>query len=645
MRYLAILFLLIFGLLAHPSPTVAHPLDSLKAQEYVAIAELLEKKGLSDQETRYPFIQLQPPSKDKVWQSQAGLPRKALVVTKQGTETYQGVVNLTENTVESWEHIPQVQPGILAEEWENAQEIVVNTPQWQEAARKRGFESFEDIVCIPLSAGYFNAGDIEARRVLKVPCYDSRQTQNFWGRPLEGLIAVVDIGKGETLKVIDTGVKPIPNAPIDLDADSVGELREVSSQRLIGKQPLIKLEGQEVSWQNWNFHFRLDPRVGPIISTVTYDQRPIMYEGHLSEMFVPYMHPETGWYFRTYMDAGEYGAGKLSVPLEVGSDCPADAVYIDAVYADDRAQPYLQPRSACLFVRDAGNIAWRHYEGINGQSESRPAQELVLRFIDAIGNYDYLFDWVFTQAGAMKVKVGASGIEQVEAVTSASLADAEAKGETAYGRLVAPHTVAINHDHFFNFRLDLDVDGMKNSVVRDRLESRSIGAESPRTSIWEVAEETLTHESEAKLNIDLSHPSLWRAINPKVTNVMGNPVSYELKGEANTVSLLAEDDYPQRRAGFIQHHLWVTPYEPEERYAAGMYPNQSRGEDGLPTWTKRDRSLENQDIVLWYTLGHHHLVRTEDWPVLPTAVQGFELRPFDFFDRNPALDLPPLSPP
>ena len=92
---------------------------------------------------------------------------------------------------------------------------------------------------------------------------------------------------------------------------------------------------------------------------------------------------------------------------------------------------------------------------------------------------------------------------------------------------------------------------------------------------------------------------------------------------------------PHTRAGFTNHHLWVTPYDPAERYPAGAYPNQHRGGAGLPDWTRADRAIENTDIVLWYTLGMHHVVRAEDWPIMPVVHSEFELRPFDFFAQNP----------
>jgi primary-amine oxidase len=64
-----------------------------------------------------------------------------------------------------------------------------------------------------------------------------------------------------------------------------------------------------------------------------------------------------------------------------------------------------------------------------------------------------------------------------------------------------------------------------------------------------------------------------------------------------------------------------------------------RGE-GLPKWTAANRSIADTDLVVWYTFGMHHVPRAEDWPVMPVAWSSFELRPFDFFAANPALDLP-----
>jgi primary-amine oxidase len=47
------------------------------------------------------------------------------------------------------------------------------------------------------------------------------------------------------------------------------------------------------------------------------------------------------------------------------------------------------------------------------------------------------------------------------------------------------------------------------------------------------------------------------------------------------------------------------------------------------------------DIVVWHSFGVTHIPRPEDWPVMPVESSGFSLVPFGFFDRNPALDVPP----
>ena len=628
---------------------VGHPMDPLAAEEYSAVINSLVDEGYVDGTALYPLITLQEPLKEDVlaWNPGDPVPRLAFAIVKVGPETFDAIVDTIAGKVLEWEQVEGVQPGLLPTvEWSLVQTIVRGNQEWQSAARERGVDDFGDVVCVPNPAGYFGIAEEEGRRIVKAVCYAPSGSSNYWARPIEGLIAIVDLDEREIIDLIDTGPVPIPDAPADFSSASLkGSPNAISIVQSGG--PSFEVDGREVSWQRWQFHFRMDPRLGPVVSLVTYDDdgeiRPILYQGSLSEIFIPYMDPDVGWFFRTYLDAGENGVGRLAVPLQPGLDCPDNAVFFDAIFAHDTGEPYEQGNAACLFERFAGDIGWRHYEAVTGENTVRPRTDLVLRSISAIGNYDYIFDWVFRQDGTVKIGVGATGVPQVKAVSRGSTAGDQNGLDTAYGRLVAEHTVATNHDHFFSFRLDLDVDGQENSIVYEQLRTEPVDSDGGRKSVWVVDSTTALSEDTAKQVIDIQQPTLWRVVNPNVLGPLGNPVSYQLEHKSNAIPLLTADDFPQQRAGFTDHHLWVTPYDPNERYAAGIYPNQSKGGDGLPAWTEANRPIENADIVLWYTLGFHHVVRAEDWPVTPTLWNEFELRPFDFFVRNPALDIPTVE--
>ncbi|MEM9447940.1 MAG: hypothetical protein AAGA75_05345 [Cyanobacteria bacterium P01_E01_bin.6] len=542
-----------------------HPMDALTADEYQTIKAVLTTAGFVDDGSRYPFIRLQPPAKETVlaWQPGEPFERSASAMIKQGADVYEATVNLTRQEVTDWTPVDGAQPGILLSEWTGAQAITQADMGWQAAMAKRGITAadYDKIMCAPLSAGYYNLPEEEGRRLFKVNCFDSRDTQNFWGRPIEGVTAVVDINEQNVIELIDTGVVPIPDAPAGYTEAEVVQRPTPKPLNWVEQQGHdFSIDGEKVSWHNWQFHLRMDSRVGPIFSLVKLkDQdrwRSLMYEGSLSELFVPYQSTDPNWYFRTYMDAGEYGAGKLVVPLERDRDCPSTAMYLDAVYADDDGNPYTQADALCVFERYSGDPVWRHYEGITGVSASRRDRNLVVRFVTAIGNYDYLFDWSFGENGTLKVRFGASGMEEVQAVPAM---DITADVPMEYGRMVAPQTLAINHDHFFSFRLDMDVDGLENSFVYDDLKTVAV-EESPRTSVWMVDSHVAATESEAKMRLNINNPTLWRVINPTAHNFVGYPTSYEFKSHGNAIPMMAADDYPQQRAGFTNYHLWVTPY-------------------------------------------------------------------------------------
>ncbi|MGH7858677.1 MAG: tyramine oxidase, partial [Candidatus Binatia bacterium] len=432
------------------------------------------KAGKVDDETRYPQILLDEPSKQRVlrWKKGDELSRRAFAIVKKGPKTFEAVVDLGEEKVTSWREREGVQPSFLVEEFLGVGDIVKADADWRAAMKKRGFDSFDAIFCAPLSAGWYDVKAEKGRRLVRSPCFDTSDTTNFWGRPIENLVAIVDLDRKKVVEVIDEGVVPVPRTPVDYDETAAGKLREPKPLEIEQSDgPGFELEGHEVAWETWRFHVRSDPRAGLILSLVRWDDgngsRSVLYQGSLSEIFVPYSDPTAGWYFRTYMDAGEYGAGKLAVPLVPGADCPANAVYIDDVLADDEGEPQTREKIACIFERQAGDVAWRHYDFLSESTETRRARDLVVRQIAAVGNYDYVFDWTFREDGTIRVGVGATGIAEVKGVKPRTVAEAGGREAAAFGRYVGEHLVAINHDHFLNFRLDLDVDGTANSFVTD----------------------------------------------------------------------------------------------------------------------------------------------------------------------------------
>jgi primary-amine oxidase len=256
----------------------------------------------------------------------------------------------------------------------------------------------------------------------------------------------------------------------------------------------------------------------------------------------------------------------------------------------------------------------------------------------AIGNYDYLFDWVFNDAAEIEARVGATGIVALKGVPSRRASDATAAEDTRYGTLVAPNLVAVHHDHYFNFRLDLDVDGPDNSFNHDVYSPTQLPHGSLRRSIYTVEPRIAPTESAAQLDTH-DGPAKMRVVNESRTNGAGNAVSYEVMAANHARLLLDPQDWPARRARYLQHDLWVTPHEPGERYAGGEYALGSHGDDNLAEWAARDRPIRNRDIVVWVNMGMHHFTRAEDLPVMPMIWHSFRLRPHNFLDRNPALDL------
>jgi len=651
MTWLAILVVAPWCLWMQPAGAAPqHPLDGLDADEISRAVVALRRAGQVDDATPILSLSLEPPAKSTVlaWEPGQSFTRAARAIVRRDRVNREFVINLDTNEIVSTEVIPGPgQPPLVLDEVFAAIEVTLGDATMQAGLAKRGITDFNALFCAPRTAGNFGTAYEQTRRIVKVDCFDlSNNPDNIFAAPIEGLFAIVDIESREVLEVTDLGVVPVVQTSHDLSPEAQQALRQTVPVTVASSAGgNIRVDGWTVSWNNWRFHMRWDVRAGLIVSMVEYrdkeDWRRILYQGNVSEIYVPYQDPTAGWYYRNYMDEGDYGLGTMHSPLVANADCPGNAIFLSPVMANPAGGADELENRICIFELPTGDATWRHFDLVSEALDARPNVELVVRFIATVGNYDYLFDWVFDNKGQITYRLGASGLDAVKGVKAQSLSDPAASADTRYGPLIAPGLAGINHDHFFSIRLDIDVDGPANTFVRDKLVPRRLDKDSQRRSIWSTERDVARKDSEAKFRLSFEQPSLWRVESSGHKNALGYASSYALKPAGNARPLVDEDDTALQRAQFANYHLWVTPYSADELWAGGHYSNQSSPGGGLPDWTKSGRNIADTDIVLWYTLGFHHVPSSEDWPVYNLGWNSLTLRPYNFFDTNPAMDLPP----
>ena len=256
-----------------------------------------------------------------------------------------------------------------------------------------------------------------------------------------------------------------------------------------------------------------------------------------------------------------------------------------------------------------------------------------------IGNYDYFQDYIFQQDGRIRIRLISTGVDATKGVFAATLADPTAESETQVGTLIAPYRLGVNHDHFFSYRIDMDVDGLGNNFERHKLVPVPQPENAPRQGIWGVQRERVADETGAQTVMRVERPALLTFSSDKVTNAMGYPTAYQLIFPNIRALVTPEDDIYQR-AGFLKNNLWVTRYKRDELFSTGIAVNRSAPGFGLPLYASDNESIENTDLVAWPTIGFHHVPMAEDWPVMPAKVDEIVLKPRNFFDHNPAIDLP-----
>jgi primary-amine oxidase len=621
-----------------PTP---HPLDPATAGDYRAARDVLRAAGLLNPGTRFAYLGLEEPPKDEVLAFDPAVPpdrcMRALLIDVVIGELSDVVVSVGAGKVVSRRVLDPGTDGqvpILDEDFARVDDIVHADPAWRAAMARRGLTDVATIRVCPLTAGSYDLPGEENRRLVRVLAFVQRHERDLaWAHPVDGVAAFVDLVEGRVLRVVDEVELPVPEEPGEyVDVPARTTLRPLEITQPEG--PSFTLDGHLLEWQNWSLRVGFDSREGLTLHQVGYRDggrlRPVLYRASVAEMVVPYGDPGPARYFQNYFDTGEYQIGKFANSLELGCDCLGEIAYLDATVPDDHGEPRVIRNAICVHEEDVG-ILWKHTDIFNGSAQTRRQRRLVVSFFTTVGNYDYGFYWYFYLDGTIEFEAKLTGVIWTSSYPGPGY---------PYATEVAPGLGAPSHQHLFSARLDMMVDGLANAVDEVDVHGLPVSPENPYGNAIVRTVTRLTDESTGARTASPERGRTWRVVNTSVRNRLGEHTGYVLHPQPAPLLLAAPESTLRARAGFATRHLWVTRYDPAERYPAGDLVNQHPGGAGLPAYVAAGRDIDGTDIVLWHTFGPTHFPRTEDWPVMPVERCGFSLRPVGFFDRNPTLDVP-----
>ena len=629
---------------------VDHPLDPLSAAEFTAVSAILRRdRGVADG-WRITCIEMIEPAKAELADFEDGgarPPRRALALCldRGNNATYRATVSLTDDRIESFEHVPGVQANFTVDEFEECDRVLRSHPEVIAALAKRGITDLDLVFMDTWTYGNAVAPpEFRDRRIGWSDTWVKKEPgANPYANPVSGLHCVIDLNSMELLRIEDNGgVQPAAvmgeyapkRIPERLRAASRREpLKPLEITQPEG--PSFTLEGNLLRWQNWSVRIGFNHREGMTLHQVRYRDgdrdRSVAHRMSFAEMMVPYRDPSDDHYRRTAFDIGEWGLGFMTTSLELGCDCLGEIRYLDATLHNSKGEPHVIRNAVCIHEEDNA-VLWKHVDHDTG-AEVRRMRRLTVSCHVTVANYEYLVYWRFHQDGNIECEVRATGI-----MVTTPFAPG---GSHPNGTLVDERTYAPFHQHFLVARLDLDVDGTDNTVYMSESYAEPISPENPYGLSVVQRNVPLRTESEGIQDMNFATQRAWKVVNTNVVNGLGTHPAYKLAPGGALPAMFDPASPVFQRATVIGHTLWVTPNHPDERWPAGEFVNQSATDTGLGAWTKANRSIDNTDVVLWYVFGIHHITRPEEWPIMSVDVVSFWLKPFGFFDRNPALDVAP----
>ncbi|UNB52878.1 primary-amine oxidase [Mycolicibacterium sp. YH-1] len=619
-----------------------HPLDPLDGSELTDVVDILRGSEFLHGADLFIFVQLEEPAKDSLddWDRGTELDRvaRAGIWRQHDCTLFEGLVSLTTRRVIGWRHRPDAKAPLLTTQVTAALDAARSNAEYMACLRRRGLADTSQLHLEAWSFGGVMPDHLAGRRVIWTPAWERRHDQgNPYAHPIHGCYAVIDLDSLEILQIEEHAEVPVPATAGDYRAGST-PTRAVAPLHITQPDGAgFSVDGHAINWQNWRLRVGFCPREGLIIHDVRYvdggRQRRIAHRLSIAELVIPYGDPAPGTYRKCAFDTGEVFMGNSTNSLTLGCDCLGEIHYLDASFVDNTGIVRTITNAICLHEEDAG-VLWKHTD-TDGHVEVRRARRFVVSSIYTIDNYEYGYYWYFGQNGSIEFDAKLTGIVLTNAGKPGT--------PTPFATEVSPGLLAPNHQHIFCARLDLDIDGPTNRVVEVDTVAPPVGPLNPYGTAFTTQERLVTSEAHGARHADTRAGRHWQVFNPAHRNAMGQPPGYKLLPRSVVAPQALPSSGIGRRAAFMYADLWITARHDDERYPAGDYPILEPAGDDMTAWLADDESTTDADIVLWHVFGTTHVPRLEDWPVMPVDHAGFVLAPHGFFDRNPALDVPPAK--
>jgi primary-amine oxidase len=624
-------------------------------EEVTAVRGILERAGLWAETSRIAYLGLVEPRRGTPADAPVDRRFRVFLHDAAGAPPHDVTVSVTRGEVDSDVELDTAASGelpVLEEEFEAVEEILTADARWLAALQTRGLDPAKVRVA-PLSAGVFEYPGEKGRRILRGLAFvQEHEADSPWAHPVDGLVAYVDVVNRSVDQVLDFGAVPVPAEHGNFtDPELTGPVR--TTQRPIEiTQPegpsFTVTGGNHVEWERWSLDIGFDVREGLVLHNISFDdaaagdpgdrrptrRRRILDRASIAEMVVPYGDPSPVRSWQNYFDTGEYLVGQFANSLELGCDCLGEITYLSPVVSDAFGNPRTIRNGICMHEEDWSILA-KHSDLWSGVNYVRRNRRLVISFFTTIGNYDYGFYWYLYLDGTIEFEAKATGVVFTSAQPSA---------DYPYSSEMAPGLGAPFHQHLFSARLDFALDGGPNRVEEEDAVRVPMGPGNERGNAFTRRRTVLARESEAARDADMTVGRSWVVTNPESRNRLGEPVGYKIHSQGMPTLLADPASSVAGRAAFATKALWVTQYDPAERYPTGDFVNQHPGGAGLPAYQAQDRGLDGTDLVVWHTFGLTHFPRPEDWPIMPVDHVGFKIRPEGFFDRSPVLDVPAPAP-